>query len=143
MVFLSTFRIMKLLIMFSTIGALILGFFCVGMFHKTSMKMDGMDPSAMVSIKGEQTCCGGSMSQHIQSWTNTFLTIPQDLRNNFTLLALGLLLALVFVRSLFSYTATDQRLLVDNLHLRQRPSLLAFNPLKLAFARGILNPKLY
>ena len=135
--------IIKLPVVFLTILALVFGFFCMGMFHKKPMVMEGMDMTAMVSVGGEQTCCGGTMSQHIQSWTNTFLTVPQDLRNNFALLALGFLLTLVFIRSLFPYSITDQKLLTGTLYLRQRPSSLAFNPLKLAFARGILHPKLY
>lgn len=139
----KNFRLLKFPLFSTILFGLIFGFLCVGMFHKTSMTMESMDPSAMLSVKGEQTCCGGNMSQHIQSWTNTFLTIPQDLRNNLALLALGFLLALVFIKSLFSYTTTDQRLLVDRLYLRQRPNLLVFNPLKLAFSRGILHPKLY
>jgi len=136
-------RIIKFPIILAVIGVLIFGFFCVDMFHHPSISMDGRNMADTILIKSEQTCCGGTMSQHMQSWTNTFLTTSQDLRNNFTLWALGLLVALVFTRSRFSFASTDQLLLSSKLYLRQRPNLFIFNPLRLAFAKGILHPKLY
>jgi hypothetical protein len=136
-------RVIKFPAVFLTITALVFGFMCVDMFHTTSTTMEGMVMTPEVSIKSEQTCCGGTMSQHIQSWTNTFLTTSQDLRNNLALLALGLLIVLFFGRSRFSFDSTNQMLLSSRLYLRQRPNLIIFNPLRLAFARGILHPKLY
>jgi len=136
-------RVIKFPAVFLTITALVFGFMCVGMFHETSTVMEGMAMTSEVSIKSEQTCCGGTMSEHVQSWTSTFLTTSQNLRNDLALLALGLLLVLVFARSRSSFASTDQLLISSKLYLRQRPNLFIFNPLRLAFARGILHPKLY
>ena len=133
----------KIPIILSVISALLFGFLCVGMFHKASVAMERMDVSGITAVAGEQTCCGGTMSQHMQSWTNTFLMTPNDLRNNFALLALVFLAALLFIRALFPYTPIDQGILTGNLYLRERSRFLAFDPLKLAFAQGILHPKLY
>lgn len=136
-------KLIKFPVIFIVISALLFGFFCVSMFDKSSMEMEVMNMPGMVSIKAEHECCGDTMSQHIQSWTNTFLTTSQDLRNNFALWALGLLVALVFTRSRFSFASIDQMPFSDRLYLQQYPNLIIFNPLKLAFARGILHPKLY
>jgi len=136
-------RIIKFPAVFLTITALVFGFMCVGMFHTTSTTMEGMAITPEVSLKSKQTCCGGTMSEHVQSWTSTFLTTSQNLRNDLALLALGPLLVLVFARSRFSFASTDQLLISSKLYLRQRPNLIIFNPLRLAFARGILHPKLY
>ncbi len=135
-------KIIKPSLVFIAIAALILGFFCVGMFQKTSTIVQGAGMTDM-SVGGEQTCCGGSMSQHMQSWTNTFLATPNDLRSNSALLVLSLLAALIFIHSIFKRTRPDSPLLSINLYLRQQPNLFAFDPLKLAFAKGILHPKLY
>ena len=126
-----------------TVLSLIFGFFCVGMFQKTAMAVQGSGMTDMVSVGGEQTCCGGTMSQHMQSWTNTFLATPHDLRNSTALLALALLVTLIFIQSLFRRTNLDAPLLSSKLYLRQNPNLFIFNPLRLALARGILHPKLY
>lgn len=136
-------RTIKFPVIFLTIMALVFGFFCVGMFDKTSAAMEGAHGKTMLSIEAEETCCGGTMSQHMQSWTNTFLTTPNNLRDGLSLFTLIFLVSLVFARSRFSFASIDQLLLSSELYLRQRPNLFIFNPLRLAFARGILNPKLY
>lgn len=143
MLFSSTFRIIKPLVIFATLAALVLGFFCVGMFDETSTAMEGTHDKTVVSIEANQTCCGGTMSQHMQSWTNTLLTTPNSLRDSLALFALIFLVSLVFVRSQVSFSSTDHLLLSSKLYLRQRPNLFIFNPLRLAFAKGILHPKLY
>ena len=136
-------NIIKFPIVFLTIATLVLGFFCVGMFDETSTAMEGTHDKTVISLKSDHACCGGTMSQHMQSWTNTFLTTPNNLRDSLALFALIFIVALVFVRSQFSFSSTDQLLLSSKLYLRQRPNLFIFNPLKLAFAKGILHPKLY
>ena len=139
-------KVIKFPVSLLIIWALLFGFVCIGMFHESSMDMDTMTPNpTLISITGEQSCCGTTMSQHIQSWKNTFLAVPQGFRDALTLLALGLALALAY--SWFSFR--DRYPLLDpdigglRLYVRQNPDITLFNHLKLAFARGILNPKLY
>lgn len=126
--------------------ALLFGFICVWMFHKSSMGMGTITSSpTLVAIAGEESCCGTNMSQHIQSWRDTFLVVPQGVRDTLTLLTLGL--ALVYSYSRFSFR--DRHLVFDpdvgglRPYVLQNPDILLFNHLKLAFARGILNPKIY
>lgn len=143
MLFSSPFRIIKPLVIFVTLAALVLGFFCVGMFDKTSVAMERAHSKTAMSIEAKESCCGDTMSQHMQSWTNTFLTTPNNLRDSLALLALIFLVSFVFVGSRFSFASIDQLLLSSKLYLRQRLNLFIFNPLRLAFAKGILHPKLY
>lgn len=113
------------------------------MFDETSAAMQGTHDKTAISIEAKEECCGGTMSEHIQSWTNTFLTTPNNLRDSLVLFALIFLGALVFRKSLFPHTFRSLQLLAGKLYLRQRPELSVFSPLKLAFARGVLHPKLY
>lgn len=139
-------KIIKFPVFILTIWALLFGFVCVGMFHEPSMKM-GMTTSnsTLMAITGEQSCCGTNMSQHIQSWKDTFLAVPQGVRDALMLLVLGLALALGYAW----FSSKDRHLLFDpdigglQLYVRQNPDIELFNYLKLAFARGILNPKIY
>lgn len=136
-------KLISLPVIFLTTWALLFGFVCVGMFHETSMEMT-TDPTLM-AITAEESCCGTTMSQHIQSWKSTFLAVPQGFRDALALLALGLVLILGY--SWFSFR--DRYPLLDpdigglRLYVRQNPDITLFNHLKLAYARGILNPKIY
>ncbi len=143
MIFPKIFPFLKITIILTVMLSLLFGFFCIGMFQKTSMTLESMDMFGRTAVTSEQTCCGGSLSQHIQSWTNTFLTTPNDLRNNFTFLTLVFLASLIFLRALFPYIHIDKRILTDYLYLLKKPSFFVFDPLKQAFSRGILHPKLY
>ncbi len=143
MLFSGTFRIIKPVVIFATLATLVFGFFCVGMFNKTSMAMENMNMAGITAVQGEQTCCGGSMSQHMQSWTNTFLSIPREGRDLLTLFALGLFLVFVAVRSIFAQKTSGDLTFSYKQYLRHHPNLFAFQPLRLAFARGILNPKVF
>lgn len=141
----NTQKLIRLPVVLLTMWTLLFGFLCAGMFHEKSMHMDMSSDQTMLSITSEGSCCGTTMSQHIQSWKNTFLAVPQGVRDALTLLALGL--ALVFAHSWLSFR--DRHLLYDpdvgglRLYVQQNPDIAIFNHLKLAFARGILNPKLY
>lgn len=139
-------KVIKFPVFLLTVWALLFGFICVGMFHEPSMGMDTMisNPTLM-AIAGEESCCGTNMSQHIQSWKDTFLTVPQGVRDALALLALGLTLILGY--SWVSLWNRHPPIGFDigrlRLYIRENPNLILFNHLKLAFARGILNPKIY
>lgn len=136
-------NIIKFPLVLLTITALVFGFFCMGMFHKSGVAMENMNVAGITAVEGEQTCCGGSMSQHMQSWTNTFLSIPREARDVLTLFALGLLLAFVAIRTLFAQKSSNDLTFSYKQYLRHHPNLFAQQPLRLAFARGILNTKVY
>lgn len=109
------------------------------------MPMDGVNTSTIVPSTNEEGCCGGVMTrlQHIQSWLNTFLAIPEYLRSNFMPEMLRILLALAFIKSLFSNTKAVLKLLTFKSYRRLSPDLFIFDSLQPAFAKGILNTKLY
>ena len=138
-------KLIRLPIVLLTTWTLLFGFFCVGMFHEKSMSMDISSAQAMLSVQSEESCCGTTMSQHIESWGSIPLALPQGSRDSLVLFALGL--ALVFAYSWISfrdrYPSFDSDAIGLRLYVQQNPDIPIFNPLRLAFARGILHPKLY
>lgn len=138
-------KLIKLLILLLTIGALIFGFFCVGMFNKPTTHMAMMGNTQSISMVSEQSCCGSSISHHFDTWNNIALAVPDKVRDSLMLLALGLALILGG-----NWLSVRHRNLLPNLDIlqlrlyeRDNPDILLFNHLKLAFARGILSPKIY
>lgn len=99
----------------------------------------------MTSSQHDQPCCTLGVAHHIDSWKNIILTVPDKLRDVWALLALGLTLILGY--SWISLWNRRPSIDLDVGHLRlyerDNPDLTLFNHLKLAFARGILNPKVY
>ncbi len=141
----SAQKLIRLPVVLLTIGTLLFGFLCVGMFHEKSMHMDMLSDQTMLSITSEESCCGTTMSQHVESWKNTFLALPQAVRDSLILLALGLTLILAYSWLSFRdrYPALDPDAGRSRLYIRENPDITTFNHLRIAFARGILNPKLY
>lgn len=137
-------QITKVPITLITIGILLFGFLCTGMFSKASMDMSAMD-MGMMSSEHDQQCCSLGVAHHISSWQNIILVIPDKMRDTLTLLALGLALVLGYAWvSLWNRKpAIDLGVGRLRLYIRQHPDLILFNHLKIAFARGILNPKIY
>src|SRR3989344_659082 len=137
--------LIKFPIVLITIGALVFGFFCFGMFSKSATHMPMLGNTQSISMASEQQCCGTSISHHFNTWKNITLAVPDKVRDSLTLLALGL--ALILGGSWLSlrhhYPLPNLDILRLRLYIRQNPDLLLFNHLKLAFARGILNPKIY
>lgn len=133
----------KLPLIIATVAVFIFGSFCAGIFHKNSTLDIHSNKNIVLPIGGEQPCCGGimSISQHIQTWKNTFLAVPQYLRGDFVSMVLSLFLALAFLRYFFP---NIQILSIKlKLYTQSRFLTLVFDPLKLAFADGICNTKLY
>ena len=138
-------KLIRVLVVLLTIWTLLFGFLCVGMFYEKSMHMDMSNTQMVLSMTSEESCCGTSMSQHIESWRNTFLVVPQTFRDSLTLIALGLTLALAYnwisFRNFYSSPDSDAGRL--RLYVQQNLDITTFNYLKLAFARGIINSKPY
>lgn len=136
-------KITKLPITLITIGILLFGFLCTGMFSKASMNMP---VTGMTVMSGhDKACCTLGVAHHIDSWKNIILTVPDKTRDALALLALGL--ALVLGYSWISLWNRRPSIDLDvgrlRLYERDNPNIILFNHLKLAFARGILNPKIY
>lgn len=138
-------KLIKLPVVLITIGALVLGFFCVGMFSKSTTHTTMLENTQSISITSEQECCGSGISHHFDTWKNIALAVPDKMRDSLMLLALGLILILggSFLSLRHRYPLPNLDTLRLRLYVKQNPDLILFNHLKLAFARGILNPKIY
>ena len=135
-------RIIKFPTALITVGILLFGFLCTGIFHKGLMNMSAMDMGSL-SAQQDQQCCNLGAAHQFDSWKNVILVAPDKIRDTLMLLALGL--ALIFAYSLFSSWNNKPRFEPDigRLYIKENPDLTLFNHIRLAFARGILNPKIY
>jgi hypothetical protein len=138
----TSIKKLKLPIVLITFWALTFGFLCMGIFHKASMNMPMMDNSSMTS-QNEQPCCGSTVSQHFNTWKSVLLVVPQQVRDNLLLLLFGLIATLVFAGWPFRYRSPDIKTSLLWLYVKENPDIALFDHLRLAFARGILNPKIY
>ncbi len=85
---------------------------------------------------GHSSMCSMSSMDHVQAWQNTIVNIPLKdvLIQILLLLAFGGLLK--YISLLSTHTSHKNKLSYSH-------SITFFNPLREAFARGILNPKIY
>ena len=137
--FLSFFKVPTTLMV---VGVLMFGFLCTGTLHKGHMNTSSMDMSA-VSSQQEQQCCNLGSAHQFDSWQSLILVTPDNTRNSLVLLALGLALILGYGLSSFWNRKPQFEPDIGRLYIKENPNLILFNHLKLAFARGILNPKIY
>ncbi len=136
----------KFPIILATLGVLTFGFVCTGMTSHVSMHDPAMNSvGATISGADQQECCNTSISKNIDTWKNIVLIVPDKMRDVSSLLLLGLALVLGYGwLSLWNRRPPmDPDVEQLRLYIRQNPDLGFFNHLKLAFARGILNPKVY
>jgi len=129
------------------LGFALIAFVLVASFGASqSMAMEKQSDGTMGGclFTGMEEICEMAFTEHLSQWQSMFTTTaPQKV----LALVLSLLLAVAFVAVgifkrnlllLFSYYATRWWL-----YIRQNPNLSFFSPLKEAFSRGILNPKIY
>lgn len=137
------YKLIKLPIIFTTLGVLAFGFACTGMLNRQSMHAQAdMNVTAVMPVDNQE-CCNTSISKHIESWKSTFLVLPREIKDGLLLLLIGLVTALAFVGLRFKHDPDNRERLSYRFYIRDDPELALFNQLKLAFARGILNPKIY
>lgn len=132
----------KFPIILITLSVLAFGFVCSGMASHASM-YGGMNSIAIMQIGSQQTCCNTSISKNIESWKNTLLVVPREMHNGLLILILGLIATLTLGLSRLRPPFSDYHLQFYRQYERDNSDLALFNHLKLAFARGILNPKIY
>lgn len=139
-------QVLKIPIILIILGVLTFGFVCAGMASHAPMRSADMNSTGVImSGINQQECCNTSISKNIGSWKNIILTVPDKTRDLFAFLALGLILILGY-----NWVSLWNRQLSPDLdagrlslYIKVNPDLILFNHLKLAFARGILNPKIY
>ena len=123
------------------------GFLCTSLVHTISShvgmeSMHGMHhTNQALALNG---CCGNTnVSDHMEAWKSTFVGIPHFFQDFLVLIVLSI------VAFSFSDFFTIPRLNLNLLFLRfkqyarEHPNIRVFDALRLAFAQGIRNPKLY
>lgn len=125
----------------------IVGFLCISFVHSISSHADMGGMHTMLHTTQTATlngCCGNpSTSDHMEAWKSTFVGIPQVFQDILTLIVISI------VAFGFSDFFATPRLNPNFLFLRfkqyarEHPNIRVFDALRLAFAQGILNPKLY
>ena len=132
----------KLSIILIVLGVLTLGCACAGMTKHTFMHDADMSSVAMSSANNQE-CCNTGISKHIGSWRDTLLVVPRDMRDGLLILILGFIATLTVGLFRFRHSLPVDCSQSYRLYKRDNPNLALFNHLKFAFARGILNPKVY
>lgn len=108
-----------------------------------NMYMSTMDGKANCPFSGHSiVICQMNPMEHIQEWQSMFTTLPTKnaLSILSVLLSLLVLLVLGFLNTTYSFKKPRLEQYVNPFYLNRVP---IFNPLKEAFSRGILNPKLF
>lgn len=126
--------------------SLIVGLLCVSFVHTISAHAD-MEMSHATHKNSSVTlnaCCDAGASDHMELWKGTLVGITNNLQSLFVLFAFSFVTVLAFSK-LFSASRIGVNLLSLRYrqYTRDHPDIGLFNSLRLAFARGILNPKLF
>lgn len=135
----------------ATLGSLVLlslvvGFLCISFLHTFSKLHVGMESEYMIHTSGDTTmhaCCNTGITDHAEFWKSISTGIPQDQ------LYLLMLLAAVFVAVSVTDLFGKKRVVVDALtarfrwYVREHPHSSLFDPIRLAFRKGILHPKTF
>ncbi|OHA63413.1 MAG: hypothetical protein A2748_02535 [Candidatus Wildermuthbacteria bacterium RIFCSPHIGHO2_01_FULL_45_20] len=123
---------------------LVFGFACVGMFqHTAASDVPTTNSRATLSVTHSQECCTASILEHIESWKDKLLSLPREAKDGLLLLLLALAIAFALGRFWMTRNPNDYHLFSYRLYIKNNPDFALFNHLKLAFAQGVLNPKIY
>lgn len=107
----------------------------IGGIFTAEMMMDG--DMTHCPYMGVAALCDMSPLEHLSQWQMTFSTTVQQ----FATAALLLLLAFAILRSLIGRLTAPKR--IEAFVPRYRYRVRNFDPLRLAFARGIIHPKVF
>jgi outer membrane lipoprotein-sorting protein len=135
-------KILKFSVILVILTFLIFGFVCTGAAKHTLMH-DGMNSVAIMQAGNQQECCNTSIAKYIESLKNTPIATSRDIHEVLVLFILGIVMIFALGRSKFRFDFTDLYPARYKLYERNNPNLILFNGLKLAFARGILNSKVF
>ena len=135
--------IIKLTIVPITVLTLAFGFFCTGLFDDAHMQAAITDAPHMtsMSMQADLSCCGTGTTEHMDTWSLISQSLVRDARNILILLVVSLLVALAINRIPFVRTLNDFP--AHRLYRRRNRDLIVFHCLRLAFARGIIHPKVF
>ena len=125
-----------------TIVIVAFSFACVGVIdHGNNMNKMGSSMTTTLSTGSLQQCCNANTLNHFDLWKNSILPFSYNIKNLLTLFAFSLIISSVYLLFLYNFELTF--LSSWKFYIKNHPDLTTFDYLKLAFTRGILNPKLY
>lgn len=130
-------NITKFIVTFWTLWVLLFG------FSQVNMGMGIMNGNTNCFLGGHSMAiCEMNPMEHIEEWQSIFTTLPaKDAMSIFSVILIILaLLAFRFVDKFYVFNTPRLEPYLNNFYLSKIP---IFNPLKEAFSRGILNPKIF
>lgn len=125
--------------------SLIVGFLCISFIHAMPIHGNtGSHTSHQASQTTLNACCDVGVSDHMELWKSTLVGIPQSFQDILALLVIGVAAAFVF-SDFFATPKPNLNILALRYkqYAREHPNIHTYDPLKLAFARGILHPKTF
>ena len=137
--FVSTKKLGKIALILTAVVFLWAGTFGL-LYHIGEMQAGGAMSGCL--FNGQMEICAMNLSEHIALWQRMFTALPQNTNLLNIFILASTLVAVVFWRkSLFEFfesIASRWRF-----YIKQHLQVNLLNPLRVAFARGILNPKIY
>ena len=135
-------KILEFPVILATLAVLVFGFVCTNTNKHASMH-DDINSVATIRAGNQQECCSTSISKYIESIKDNLWVISREISDILILFILGIAIAstIGYLKSRFDFT--DLHLTRYKLYERNNPNIILFNGLKLAFARGILNSKVF
>lgn len=126
------------------LSSLIVGFLCISFIHATPAHADIGSHTAHRTSATLNACCDLGTNDHMELWKNTLVGIPQGFQDLLVLIVLAVATSFVFADFLAT-PRLDTNLIFYRYrqYAREHPDIALFNPLRLAFARGILHPKTF
>ena len=126
--------------------SLVVGFLCISFIHTVPTAHAGMTDghsAHKVAGAGVPTCCDIGATDHMELWKSTLVGILENIQSLLALFAV-VLVAFTFSDFFKLPQLTDVVLALKfRQYAREHPNMRLFNPLTLAFARGILHSKTF
>jgi|SRR3989344_931461 len=122
-------------------GMMVFGFFCMGTGTHIS---DANSHGNQLSLQNSQSCCNGTgIVSHVSTWKNKFLVMPYRENTFLSFLMFLSILSFAFYKISSYKTLKNTTLLSGRLYKKEHSDWSIFDNLKLAFAQGLLEPKIY
>lgn len=113
----------------------------LGVWHSFGMETNQEGEMSGCIFAGEAAICKMSAVEHISLWQSMFAALPQELA--LLIMTLIILVAVLVIRQ-HSLSLFDKKIISEwRLYLTQHIDLPLFNPVRRAFSKGILHPRIY
>jgi len=141
MVISSIINFSKVFFVFIVISVSLFGFVCTGAMKHMSMHTN--DNIMKIGSIGEQMkCCDGNILSRAKYLTGTVSVMPQELRNK--LLSFMSVIVILFAIYHLKFEISIKNYPISyRFYIKNNPDFSLFDHLRIAFARGIINPKTF